>query len=52
VRLGLPALWSGDTVLAVPHLGYKNINTDLPLIGFSAIFAPPRPLLEFGLRIV
>lgn len=52
VRAGLPALWFRNEVLAVPHLGFTKANTSLPLKRFSAIFTPPRPLLEFSLRVV
>jgi tRNA(Ile)-lysidine synthase len=52
IRSGLPALRIGEHVIAVPHLGYADSRCALPLQRFSAIFAPPRPFLEFGLRVV
>ena len=55
VRLGLPALWLGEDVLAVPHL---NLIADAHgpqwarKIHFSARFSPLRPLHAEGLVLV
>ncbi len=55
VRLGLPALWYRDRVLAVPHLKLMP-DGDSPKwarkISFSARFSPVRPLQADGLLLV
>ncbi len=55
VRLGLPAFWLGDEILAVPHL---KLDPDAlgpqwsRKIRFSAHFSPLRPLQAEGLVLV
>ena len=55
VRLGLPALWSGDEILAVAHLKLTS-NPHGPKwaekIRFSTRFSPLRPLQAEGLVLV
>lgn len=55
VRAGLPALWRGDQVLAVPGLALTGMD-DTPHwrrnYRFSARFSPPRPLQPDGLVLV
>lgn len=55
VRPGLPALWRGDQVLAVPHLNLKPDDLGwkgLQQIRFSAYFRPLRPLQPDALVLV
>ena len=51
VRPTLPAIWRGDTVLLVPHLGYKRIGAESAAAGIKISFIPPLPLCppEFGI---
>ncbi|MBT3533701.1 MAG: tRNA lysidine(34) synthetase TilS [Rhodospirillaceae bacterium] len=55
VRVGLPALWRGDRVLAVEHLELTPVS-GMPKwwreIRFSAQFSPSRPLQPDGLTLV
>ena len=45
----LPALWDGDGLAAVPHLGYRRLRSDtLPEIAFL----PPEPLCGAGFTVV
>jgi tRNA(Ile)-lysidine synthase len=45
VRAALPALHADGRIAAVPHLGYADPGCGLNRRTFSAIFAPPLPLV-------
>ncbi|MCH2548548.1 MAG: tRNA lysidine(34) synthetase TilS [Alphaproteobacteria bacterium] len=49
-RLSLPSIWYGDTVVAVPHLGYKKKIKALDKVNFSIRWAPPSAMAsaKFG----
>ncbi len=40
-RTVLPALWQGDSVMAVPHLGYVNAQNPLVSADFTLKWQPP-----------
>ena len=45
VRPSLPALWAGEALLAVPHLGYRRSDgAEYEFMLESAVFTPLRPL--------
>ncbi|MDH3234445.1 MAG: tRNA lysidine(34) synthetase TilS [Alphaproteobacteria bacterium] len=45
VRPSLPALWAGEALLAVPHLGYRRSDgAEHAFMLESAVFTPLRPL--------
>lgn len=47
VRPSLPALWSGETVIAVPHLGYRRSGAETPPMTLETpVFAPVLPLTK------
>ncbi|MEJ2121508.1 MAG: tRNA lysidine(34) synthetase TilS [Alphaproteobacteria bacterium] len=47
VRPSLPALWSGETVVAVPHLGYRRSGAESPPMTLEMpVFAPVLPLTK------
>ncbi len=50
-KLVLPAIWRGDTVSSVPHLGYNRIDDGTGTLGVKISFVPPLPLYpaEFGI---
>ena len=51
VRPTVPTIWRGDTVLAVPHLGYKRFGDDAVASLAKIAFMPPQPMCqpEFGI---
>jgi len=47
VRPSLPTLWSGETVIAVPHLGYRCFGAGTPPMALEIpVFAPVLPLTK------
>jgi tRNA(Ile)-lysidine synthase len=52
VRPSLPALWSDDTVVAVPHLGYRCAGTKTPSLTLEhPVFAPVLPLTKASFSV-
>jgi tRNA(Ile)-lysidine synthase len=45
-RLALPALWSADQVIEVPHLGYRRDGGGAPAAAIEAIVFRPRQALS------
>jgi tRNA(Ile)-lysidine synthase len=46
---GLPALWDGEGLVAVPHLGYRRrLTGTLP----ELVFSPQQPLCGAGFTVV
>ncbi|MGB8275663.1 MAG: tRNA lysidine(34) synthetase TilS, partial [Alphaproteobacteria bacterium] len=50
VRPTLPALWVGDRVAEVPHLGYRAESAREPGIE-SVVWSPPHPLMGAGFSV-
>jgi tRNA(Ile)-lysidine synthase len=51
VRFALPALWDGNEIAEVPHLGYRSPRTGAPVLE-SAVFRPNSVLATVPFRVV
>ena len=52
VRVGLPSLWDGSRLLAVPHLGYGRTQSGPGSVMIAQVaFAPPQPLSSAGFML-
>lgn len=50
VRFALPALWDGNEIAEVPHMGYRNPRTGAPVLE-SAVFRPNSVLATVPFRV-